>query len=121
MRGEPVDLHLVVSNEAWYETSCEMDQMIAFSRVFALMTGRSFVRATNSGVSAVLAPDGRELGRVRDAAGVDRAVAGHGAWTVPVPATDDRAIPPYVAWSRVSEGMWLALLALGLVHARRAG
>lgn len=121
VRADPVDFHLVVSNEAWYETSCEMDQMLAFSRVFALMTGRSIVRATNSGVSAVLGPDGRELGRVRDAAGADRAVAGFGAWTVPVPTPEDRAVPPYVAWSRLSEGLWLVLLALGLLLARRAG
>ncbi|HEX6884127.1 MAG TPA: apolipoprotein N-acyltransferase [Planctomycetota bacterium] len=121
VRGEPVDFHLVVSNEAWYETSCEMDQMIAFSRVFALMTGRAIVRATNSGVSAVLGPDGRELGRVRDAAGEDRAVAGFGAWTVPVPASGAASVPPYVRWSRSSEALWLALLAVRLLRALRRG
>ena len=121
VRGQPVDFHLVVSNEAWYETSCEMDQMIAFSRVFALMTGRAFVRATNSGVSGVLGPDGRELGRVRDAAGEDRAVAGFGAWTVPVPAPGAPSVPPYVRWSRNSEALWLALLGVGLLRAARRG
>jgi apolipoprotein N-acyltransferase len=120
VRGGPVDLHLVVSNEAWYETSCEMDQMLAFSRVFALMTGRAFVRATNSGVSTVIGPDGRELGRVRDAAGADRAVAGFGAWTVPVPAPG-AGVPPYASWSRVSESAWIALLALAALRARRRG
>lgn len=90
----PVDFHLVASNEAWYETSCEMDQMVAFSRVYALMTGRAFVRATNSGVSLVMGPDGTELGRVRDEHGGDRAVAGFGAWTVPVPAPESRGPPP---------------------------
>lgn len=125
VRGRPVDFHLVVSNEAWYETSCEMDQMLAFSRVFALMTGRAIVRATNSGVSAVLGPDGRELGRVRDAAGVDRAVAGFGAWTVPVPAPGPdpatAAVPPYVRWSRSSEALWIALLGAWLLRALRRG
>ncbi len=109
---EPVDFHLVASNEAWYETSCEMDQMVAFSRVYALMTGRSFVRATNSGVSAVLAPDGMELGRVRDERGTDRAVAAFGAWSVPVPAPGTAVATPYVSWSRLSEGLWIGLLAL---------
>lgn len=125
LRSGPVDFHLVASNEAWYETSCEMDQMVAFSRVFALMTGRSFVRATNSGVSLVMGPDGREIGRVRDAAGVDRAVAGFGAWDVPVPmpgsATTPPETPPYVGWSRLSEGLWLALLALAALLVPRAG
>ena len=36
----PLDFHLVVSNEAWYRTSFEMDQMVAFSRLIALATGR---------------------------------------------------------------------------------
>jgi len=121
VRSGWVDFHLVASNEAWYETSCEMDQMVAFSRVFALMTGRAFVRATNSGVSLVLGPDGRELGRVRDASGADRAVGGFGAWTVPVPAPGSAQTTPYVAWSRLSEGLWLALLALAAGTARRRG
>ena len=84
-----------------------MDQMVAFSRVFALMTGRAFVRATNSGVSLVLGPDGRELGRVQDSSGVDRAVAGFGAWTVPVPAPGTRAHTPTSPGSRLSEALWL--------------
>jgi apolipoprotein N-acyltransferase len=121
VRGGPVDFHLVVSNEAWYETSCEMDQMVAFSRVFALMTARAFVRATNSGVSLVLGPDGRELGRVRDPEGRDRAVAGFGAWTVPVPAPGSASTTPYVAWGRFSEALWLALVALAGLFAGRTG
>jgi apolipoprotein N-acyltransferase len=121
MGPEPVDFHLVVSNEAWYETSCEMDQMVAFSRVFALMTGRSIVRATNSGVSTVLTPDGRELGRVRDENGVDRAVAGFGAWNVPVPDPGSLEPPPYVGWARASERLWIGLLVLAAALARGRG
>jgi apolipoprotein N-acyltransferase len=121
VRARPVDFHLVVSNEAWYETSCEMDQMVAFSRVYALMTGRAFVRATNSGVSLVLGPDGRELGRVRDALGSDRAVAGFGAWTVPVPAPESARSTPYVRWSRLSEALWIVLTALAALTGRRTG
>jgi len=118
-RQGPLDFHLVASNEAWYHTSCEMDQMLAFSRIMALMTGRAFVRATNSGVSAVLGPDGRELGRVRDAAGSDRASAGFGAWSVPVPPTRDAAAMPYVRWSRLSEVLWLLALVLAALFAAR--
>ena len=110
----------MASNEAWYRTSCEMDQMLAFSRIMALMTGRAFVRATNSGVSAVLGPDGRELGRVRDAAGCDRAIAGFGAWSVPVPPTRDAAPMPYVGCSRVAEILLLLALVLGALFAGRA-
>jgi len=121
LRAGPVDFHLVASNEAWYESSCEMDQMMAFSRVYALMTGRSFVRATNSGVSAVIGADGREVGRVRDTQGTDRAVAAFGAWNVPVPAPGSAAATPYVAASRLSETLWIGLCALAalLVGRRR--
>jgi len=117
----PVDFHLVASNEAWYGTSCEMDQMVAFSRVFALATGRSFVRATNSGVSLVLGGDGREVGRVRDARGVDRAVPGAVALTVPVPAPGLAEVTPYVRLGRWGELLWLVLGALAARRGARPG
>lgn len=116
----PVDFHLVASNEAWYGRSCEMDQMVAFTRVFALSTGRSFVRATNSGVSVVIGGDGREVGRVRDAQGDDRAVAGARALTVPVPAPGLGTVMPYVRLGRWGELFWLLLGALAVVRPSRA-
>jgi apolipoprotein N-acyltransferase len=118
LRHSHVDFHLVASNEAWYETSCEMDQMVAFSRTLALLTGRAFVRATNSGVSCVIAPDGRELGRVRGEGGADRAVAGYGAWDVPVPLPGNAVITPYVRWGR--RVLPLALVLTTLAAALRA-
>jgi len=113
-----LDFHLVASNEAWYRDSCEMDQMLAFSRIIALATGRSIVRATNSGISIVIGPDGRELGRVRDARGRDRAVPGTLAVQVPVPA-DPAAGPTIYARFRgplralMGAGVLLAWLVLG--------
>jgi apolipoprotein N-acyltransferase len=93
VRDGPVDLHLVVSNEAWYRDSFEMDQMVAFSRVAAIASGRSIVRVTNSGVSLVLGPDGELLDRLeRD--GRDRSVAGTLTVAVPVPV-DVSSRPPY--------------------------
>lgn len=83
-RRGALDFHLIVSNEAWYLESHEVDQMLAFSRLAAAFTGRAFVRATNSGASALFGPDGRELARlVVD--GRDREVGGTLAVTVPVP------------------------------------
>ena len=37
----------VISNEAWYEDGVEMDYMVAFSRLLAVATGRTIVRATS--------------------------------------------------------------------------
>jgi len=108
LRQGPVDFHLVASNEAWYEESCEMDQMVAFSRLIALATGRAIARATNSGVSLVLAPDGRELGRVLDSAGKDRSISGWGAWTIPVP--EGEAGPtPFVRFFELQQALWILL------------
>jgi apolipoprotein N-acyltransferase len=125
LRREPLDFHLVCSNEAWYLDSFEMDQMVAFSRLEAIQTGRSFVRATNAGITLVLGPDGREVARlVRE--GRDREVAGCLAATVPVPV-DPGVKPPYVALERLWLALWvlgpalLLVLALRRAHLAREG
>jgi len=117
LREGDLDFHLVCSNEAWYETSFEFDQMVAFSRLLAIETGRSFVRATNAGISIVLDPSGGEVARLeaippagaRSSKG-DRMVPGTLTAIVPVPS-------PAAAQSRTPfvrfETAWLALF-LGL-------
>ena len=102
----PLDFHVVASNEAWYRTSFEMDQMVAFSRIAALATERAVVRVTNSGVSLVIGADGVERGRIRDAEGRDRAVRGTLALRVPVPEADARSDrSPYVQ----TRPLWVVL------------
>jgi apolipoprotein N-acyltransferase len=91
LRRGDLDFHAVFSNEAWFRDSQEADQMIAFSRLIAIATGRSLVRATNSGITTVIAPDGRELGRVR-VGDKDREVPGTLRVTVPVPAGSRSAL-----------------------------
>src|SRR6185503_308938 len=114
-RTADVDFHLVVSNEAWFEHSLEADQMIAFSRLAAISTGRSIVRATNSGISCVLAPDGSEVARLR-LGDEDRQVRGTLRATVPVPVGgarspfearegETRKATPFVRWQLA----WIAL------------
>lgn len=109
-RADEVDLHLVLSNEAWYERSAEMDHMVAFARLDAVATGRSVVRATNSGVSCVLDPSGVLLGRVEDERGRAKMVRGNLDAVVPVPV--ERVRTPWVATHRWQPLLW-ALLALG--------
>jgi len=124
LREGRLDFHLVASNEAWYRTGFEMDQMIAFSRLIAIATGRSVVRATNSGVSLVIAPDGREVARV-SVEGRDRAVAGTLAAGVPEPA-HPASRTPYVVWGRPTirllgvAGVVLAFLFAAGDRARRS-
>ncbi len=99
------ELHLVASNEAWYEESFEYDQMLAFSRVAAVETGRAMVRATNSGLTALVRPDGAvEVLRVD---GRDRMVAGSLAVDLPVPARKEQR----TLYLRLREGILLGLAA----------
>jgi apolipoprotein N-acyltransferase len=115
---ERVDAHVVVSNEAWYRASYEFDQMMAFTKIAAAASGRAIARSTNSGVSALVGPDGRELARL-EVDGRDREVAGSLAVVVPVPVraaggslSDDRDLaPPFVRLGPFGTRA-LALLAL---------
>lgn len=109
--NEGVDLHLVCSNEAWYEESFEYDQMLAFTRLAAIATGRSIVRATNAGISSVFGPDGRERARLV-VGGKDRMVRGTLAAEIPVPA-DPAERTPFVRLERAFLLLWIGL-ALGL-------
>lgn len=112
-----VDFNVVLSNEAWYQRAFEMDQMIAFTRLAAAATGRSVVRCTNSGVSALIGPDGRELDRlVVD--GDDREVAGALRVQVPVPA-DPGATTPFVALRPLVRSAWVLLGLVPLFLPRR--
>jgi len=106
LRAGPVDFHLVCSNEAWYEDSWEYDQMLAFSRLLAIATGRSVVRATNAGISTVLGVDGREVGRL-EVDGRDRMVSGTLRADVEVPVRDERT--PFVVAERGWIALWVAL------------
>ena len=111
LRRGPVDFHLVVSNEAWYRDSYEMDQMLAFSRLIAIATGRAVVRATNGGLTVVVGPDGRDLARLV-VGGRDRNVPGTLAAQVPVPRPGEAAArTPFVRL----EPWWQALAILGPV------
>lgn len=120
VRAGPLDFHLVVSNEAWYRDSCEMDQMVAFSRCAAAASGRSLVRATNNGVTALFGPDGRELGRLR-VDGEDRHVAGSLLAQVPVPLDEAgrTSRTPFARTSGIQHGLWMALPVLALLRRRR--
>ena len=93
-----------VSNVAWFGRSLAPRQHLQISQARALETGRYMLRATNTGVTAVIGPDGRVLGGAPEftMAAVTHAVQGYGGAT------------PYV---RVGNAAALALCACLLAAA----
>ena len=68
-----------VSNVAWFGRSIAPSQHLQISQARALETGRTMLRATNTGVTAVIGPDGRVLGGAPEfeMAAVTHAVQGY--------------------------------------------
>ena len=54
-----------VTNDAWFANSSAPHQHLAFSRLRAMETGRWFLRAANTGISALINPDGEVVQRTR--------------------------------------------------------
>ena len=52
-----------VSNDAWFGDSLAPHQHLEMARMRARETGRYLLRATNTGISAILGPDGRVIER----------------------------------------------------------
>lgn len=58
--GLPQATYLVnVTNDAWFADSIAPHQHLQMTRMRALESGRYLLRATNTGVSAIIAPDGQ--------------------------------------------------------------
>jgi apolipoprotein N-acyltransferase len=57
----PVDFLLNISNDGWFDGTCEHDQHLAICRFRAVECRRSVARAVNMGISAVIDGNGRVL------------------------------------------------------------
>lgn len=97
-----------LTNDAWYGDSFAADQHMQFSQARALETGRTLLRATNTGATAMIDPKGQVL-----------AHAPHFAQTtLNVSAQPYSGITPYVRF-----GNWLFILlsfaSIGLLLIRK--
>ena len=97
-----------VTNDAWYGDSWAAEQHNQISQLRALETGRMMLRATNTGVTSIIAADGKVLQRLPEhVEGVLQGMAqGYSGST------------PYVRWGNTA--IWLILLTmLGIGWLRR--
>jgi apolipoprotein N-acyltransferase len=93
-----------VSNVAWFGRSIAPQQHLQIAQMRALETGRYMLRATNTGVTAVIAPDGRVEAAAAEftQAVLTREVAGM------------RGATPFVRWGNLAA---LALCVLAMISA----
>ncbi|MGQ0553525.1 MAG: apolipoprotein N-acyltransferase [Planctomycetota bacterium] len=110
-----------LSNEAWFGTSTEFDHMELHSILRAVESRRALFRATNSGISCLVLPDGRRPeGAARlEVGGQDRGVAG--TLVAEVPLYEQRTLYVLIgdALGWLCLGWAGLLLLLGLRSPRR--
>ncbi len=99
---------LVLSNEAWYGISAEMEQMVTATRLRARESGRAVLRATNTGITVLVDGGGHPV------ASMDPGVAGFLAVDLPLIEGGERT--PYMVWGWALRPLcaWLATL-IGLL------
>lgn len=98
------DFHLVLSNEGWYGLSNEFEQLLAAATFRSVETRRATVRATNSGISAWIGPEGR-IEKVVQERGRAKQVGGF--LLAELPLCEDRSL--FVIWG---DGPWWILTAV---------
>ena len=95
---------VVQSNEAWYATGAEMDQMVASTRWRAVETGRPVLRVTNTGVTVLVDMNGS----IRDF--LPRGESGFLFTNLPCRPLG-ASLPPFAVWGWLLSPT-IALLAL---------
>lgn len=98
-----------VSNDAWFGESIASRQHLQISQMRALESGRYMLRATNTGITAIV----DEKGRVRDQAPAFHAAVLHGKAQGMTGAT------PYVRWGNASFLLMLGAMLLLVVMLRQ--
>ncbi len=84
-----------LTNYGWFGESAQLDQALAITAFRAVETGRPVVVCANTGISAVIAPDGRVTARLaRD--GREKSVEGWLLAEIPVAVDPSSVDTPYL-------------------------
>lgn len=98
------ELLVNVSNDAWFGDSIGPHQHLQIARLRAMETGRYLLRATNTGITAIIKPDGKVAARLPQVeAGVLQGEA------VPY-----QGATPYVRWGNWPVVMYVLLALAGM-------
>lgn len=107
--GPGANILINISNLAWFGDSWATRQHLQISRMRALETGRPMLRATNTGMTAAIAPNGM----VR--AVLEPMTPG----ILDVEVQGMQGLTPYVRWGNVPILMWVLLLLCAGVWFRK--
>lgn len=87
-----------LTNDYWFGRHLEPQQHLALTRMCALETGRPIVRATNTGISALIAADGS----VRAQSGIWERTTLRGVLPIP-----PMRWTPYARWGELALAVWV--------------
>ena len=108
--NKPVNLLINMTNLAWFGESQASTQQLRLSQLRSLETGLPALRATNTGITAVLGPDGKVL----------KALPEFTQTTLSTQVQAYSGKTPYVIWGNLPIlGVSCLLLLWGLIHHRR--
>jgi apolipoprotein N-acyltransferase len=113
--AQGVDFMVSLSNEAFTEVGPGREQLYAMNALRAVENGVSVARAATTGVSALIAPDGRALARVADAQGRALDAVGYAVHELPLAGS----ATPYLRFGDWIVGVEGAILGAAFWAARR--
>ena len=108
--SQPVNLLINMTNLAWFGDSQAPAQQLRLSQLRSLETGLPALRATNTGITAVLGPDGKVMSQLDEFT--------QGVLNLKIQAYSGKT--PYVLWGNAPIlSLSCLLLILGLIRQKR--